>query len=118
MYHATAAERREFEAGPVPELMPQFGRRQVASVVGAANVAAVSPPTALSWPRDDRLLHRGPVDGRRGGPGAPTGAVVPPSAPPGLGGDHRRRDHAGRRVGRSLRNPPPAGSAVRDAVQA
>ena len=30
--------------------MPQFGRRQVASVVGAANVAAVSPPTALSWP--------------------------------------------------------------------
>ncbi|WP_224403539.1 ABC transporter substrate-binding protein [Pseudonocardia sp. ICBG1034] len=50
MYHATEAERREFEAGPVPELVPQFGRGQVASVVGAANVAAVSPPTALSWP--------------------------------------------------------------------
>ncbi|MGM0722819.1 MAG: hypothetical protein ACQEXM_20230 [Actinomycetota bacterium] len=72
MYHATAAERREFEAGPVPELMPQFGRRQVASVVGAANVAAVSPSTALSWPWG-RVAHRrlAPPPGFEPGPSEP-----------------------------------------------
>lgn len=78
MYHATAAERREFEAGPVPELMPQFGRRQVASVVGAANVAAVSPSTALSWPWG-RVAHRrlAPPPGFEPGPSEPKSEVLP-----------------------------------------
>lgn len=50
MYHAGETERQAFETGPAASLMPQIAQGRVASVVGTANVAAVSPPTALSWP--------------------------------------------------------------------
>jgi iron complex transport system substrate-binding protein len=50
MYFPTEAERQAFEAGPTAKLLPQYASGNVATVVGAANVAAVSPPTALSWP--------------------------------------------------------------------
>lgn len=50
IYYGSEDERQEFESGPVAALLPQFEQGRVASVVGAANRAAVSPPTALSWP--------------------------------------------------------------------
>ncbi len=49
MYFQSEAERREFEQGPAGAILSQYRDGRVATVVGAANVAAVSPPTALSW---------------------------------------------------------------------
>lgn len=50
MYFPSEADKQAFEASPTAKLLPQYASGNVASVVGAANVAAVSPPTALSWP--------------------------------------------------------------------
>lgn len=50
MYHPSEGARTEFEDGPGAGLLDQLETGRVASVVGTANVAAVSPPTALSWP--------------------------------------------------------------------
>lgn len=50
MYHPSDTAREDFEASPASELMSQYDAGSVASVVGEAEVAAVSPPTALSWP--------------------------------------------------------------------
>lgn len=50
VYHPNENARAEFEASPAAALMTQFADGRVATVVGEANVAAVSPPTALSWP--------------------------------------------------------------------
>lgn len=50
MYYGTDQLRQSFEKTSAAQAMKQFSAGTVASVVGAANVAAVSPPTALSWP--------------------------------------------------------------------
>lgn len=50
LYFSDDASRREFVDGPAASLLAQLRTGRVATVVGAAEVAAVSPPTALSWP--------------------------------------------------------------------
>lgn len=50
MNYPDEASRIEFEASAAAALMPQFAEGRVASVVGAANVAAVAYQTALSLP--------------------------------------------------------------------
>lgn len=50
MYYPSEPARVEFEGGPGAGLLDQLETGRTASVVGTASVAAVSPPTALSWP--------------------------------------------------------------------
>ncbi len=51
MYFPDGEARQDFESGPAARVLsPRLRDGRIASVVGAANVAAVSPPTALSWP--------------------------------------------------------------------
>ncbi|GAB3067742.1 iron-siderophore ABC transporter substrate-binding protein [Nocardioides zeae] len=49
LYFQTEDEARAFEASAPARLLTQYREGRVATVIGGANVAAVSPPTALSW---------------------------------------------------------------------